>query len=246
MSHSPCCRAAKRSAAHVPGVVSVALCVFLAAACSKAESVSGVPRVIDGDSLEIGDVSIRLFGIDAPEGRQTCARADQAWRCGDAAASELRRLIGGQSIVCERRDTDSYGRMVARCTAGNTDLAAALTLEGYALAYRQYSDDYVDAEASAKAAARGIWASEFIAPWDWRRNPRTGPAVGSTQSTQIRESPRADTCLIKGNINREGVRIYHVPGSRSYEQTRIDTSRGERWFCSEQEARDAGWRAPRG
>jgi len=246
MSYSPYHRNAKLQTRRRLQLASAALCVLLAAACSKADVVSGSPRVLDGDSLEIGDVSIRLFGIDAPEGRQTCTRGDEAWRCGDAAARELRRLIGAQSIVCERRDTDTYGRMVARCTAGNTDLAAALTLAGYALAYRQYSNDYVDEEAAAKAAKRGIWASEFVAPWEWRRNPRSGPAVGSTQSTQSSESPRPDSCLIKGNVNREGVRIYHVPGSPSYEQTRIDTARGERWFCSEEEARNAGWRAPRG
>jgi endonuclease YncB( thermonuclease family) len=249
MLYSPLYRDAQHRAWRSLELVSVALWVVLAAACAKAEVVSGIPRVLDGDSLEIADVSVRLFGIDAPEGRQTCTRAGEAWRCGDAAANALRRAIGTQPVVCERRDTDAYGRMVARCTAGGTDLAAELTLRGYALAYRQFSNDYVDEEAAAQAAGRGIWASEFVAPWDWRRSSRAAPAAGSArspQATQSSEPVPAEACTIKGNINREGARIFHVPGSRSYEQTRIDTSRGERWFCSVEEAREAGWRAPRG
>jgi len=53
----------------------------------------------------------------------------------------------------------------------------------------------------------------------------------------------AGDCRIKGNISDRG-RIYHLPGSESYDRTKIDTARGERWFCTEAEARAAGWRAP--
>ena len=217
----------------------------LFAGCGQADVVSGTARVVDGDSLEIAEVSIRLFGIDAPEGAQTCTRDGRAWRCGGAAAAELTRLIGSHTVVCEWRDTDSYGRMVARCEAGGTDLAAALTSAGFALAYRQYSSDYVDEEGAAAAAGRGIWAGEFVAPWDWRRNPGANAPAGSAPGSRPDTAPRSADCPIKGNINRAGVRIYHVPGSPSYERTRIDTTRGERWFCSESDARNAGWRAPR-
>jgi len=51
-------------------------------------------------------------------------------------------------------------------------------------------------------------------------------------------------CLIKGNINSKGSRIYHIPGSTSYDATKIDTSTGERWFCTEYDAIQAGWHAP--
>jgi hypothetical protein len=72
------------------------------------------------------------------------------------------------------------------------------------------------------------------------RGPVTNTAVADPAQ------PAAGSCRIKGNINDKGDRIYHVPGSDSYERTGISTSRGERWFCTEEEARKAGWRAPRG
>lgn len=207
--------------------------------CEPAEQLSGRARVVDGDSLEIAGTSIRLFGIDAFEGRQNCLRDGKAWHCGEAAAGRLRELVGSNSLTCEQRDTDRYGRTVARCMSGAIDLAAELALSGLALAYREYSLDYVDEEQEASAARRGAWAGEFQAPWRYRSNPQ--PVIEEP-------APRAatDECLIKGNISSSGELIFHTPGSSSYAQTRIDESRGERWFCTEEEARTAGWRPPRG
>lgn len=202
---------------------------------------TGSATVVDGDSLELGTTSIRLFGIDAPEGRQTCTREGRSWACGETAARELRALVGTRTLTCTERDIDSYGRSVAVCTNGEVDLGAAMVRAGLALAYRRFSDDYIDEERAARDAGRGLWTGSFIPPWDWRRNP-TATAPGAGAATR---GPGED-CAIKGNVNREGERIYHVPGSRSYEATRIDPSRGERWFCSEVEAQRAGWRAPRG
>lgn len=54
-----------------------------------------------------------------------------------------------------------------------------------------------------------------------------------------------DACNIKGNVSTQGERIYHVPGQKYYADTRISASHGERWFCSEEEARAAGWRRSR-
>ena len=105
--------------------------------------------------------------------------------------------------------------------------------QGFALAYRKYSTAYVGQERAAKAARRGLWRGEFVAPWDWRRGKRLAAAAPVA---------RTGECRIKGNISRSGKRIYHVPGARYYDRTRIDTSKGERWFCSEAEARVAGWR----
>ena len=93
--------------------------------CAKQpETVSGIAKVVDGDSLEIGAVRIRLFGIDAPEGRQLCTRDSASWSCGTAAADKLRALIGGNSIDCVQRDVDQYKRVVAICKNGATDLGA--------------------------------------------------------------------------------------------------------------------------
>jgi endonuclease YncB( thermonuclease family) len=212
----------------------------LIVACEAAERISGPALVIDGDTLEIGETTIRLFGVDAFEGRQTCRRDGTAWRCGDAAADKLADLVGTGPLECIKRDTDSYGRTVATCTSGSTDLSAELARAGLALAYRQYSDDYIADEEEARAARRGAWAGEFEAPWDWRRQGSRDSAESSAPVT-----PDSADCPIKGNINREGERIYHVPGSPYYDPTVIDESIGERWFCSTADAERAGWRASR-
>jgi len=129
------------------------------------------------------------------------------------------------------------------CSNGAVDLGAEMASAGLALAYRQYTNDYVDEEAAARAARRGLWSGTFTEPWDWRRENDSESAEEPAQRTP---RPDAERCRIKGNINQRGERIYHVPGSEYYDVTRIDESDGERWFCSDEEARGAGWRAPRG
>ncbi len=212
-------------------------------ACVPQERISGRAEITDGDSLEIGSTRVRLYGVDAVEGRQSCKRDDgRDWACGNEAARKLRSLVGDRTVTCTKRDVDDYGRTVAVCRAGNVDLSAEMTRSGFATAYRRYSNDYVDEENEARAARRGIWAGEFTPPEDYRRNDRReAPTTRSAPS-----GPRCDGCAIKGNINGEGERIYHVPGSSSYDDTVIDESKGERWFRTESEARAAGWRAPRG
>ena len=83
-----------------------------------------------------------------------------------------------------------------------------------------------------KEARRGVWRGEFVEPSRWRRGERLDAAAASGPGD----------CRIKGNISRKGTRIYHVPGGAFYARTRIDTSKGERWFCTEAQARAAGWR----
>jgi endonuclease YncB( thermonuclease family) len=240
---------------HLPWLLLALLAVGFGATGGAAaqERIAGRPKIVDGDSFAIGTVGVRLFGVDAPEGRQACTRGGREWRCGDAAAAELRRLVGSRDVTCVRRDEDDYGRIVAVCRAGTTDLGAAMVRAGLAVAYRRYSSDYVDEEREAQAARRGVWAGEFAAPEAFRRDERAGrPPQGQLSSRASREgaattsAPRREGCAIKGNINGNGERIYHTPRSSSYGSTRIDERRGERWFCTEREARAAGWRAPRG
>ncbi len=118
--------------------------------------------------------------------------------------------------------------------------------QGWALAYRRYSLDYVDQEADAQAVRRGIWAGEFVPPWEWRRGKRletTAPeACTACDLRHKRLFERSEKCAIKGNINAKGERIYHTPGQQAYNVTRINPARGESWFCSEAEAMAAGWR----
>jgi endonuclease YncB( thermonuclease family) len=223
-----------------------AFAVLNEGACTSQERIAGHPSFIDGDSFEIGSVGVRLFGVDAPEGRQSCTRDGRDWGCGDAAARELRRLVGSREVDCVQRDEDGYGRIVAVCRVGSTDLGEAIVRAGFATAYRRYSNDYVDEEREARSAKRGIWAGEFTPPEEYRRDER---AEAPAQRSDPAPAPRGrrDGCNIKGNIRQSsGDRIYHVPGSSSYDETRIDESSGERWFCTEAEAQRAGWRAPRG
>lgn len=204
------------------------------------ERVSGRAKITDGDSFEIGDRSIRLFGVDAPEGRQPCTRDGKEWACGEEAARRLRSLTGSGDIVCTRRDTDDYGRLVAQCSRGGVDLAAEMARSGLAVAYRRYSNAYIDEENEARAARRGLWSGEFTSPEQWRRDGATRSETPTPTSPSSRQG-----CDIKGNINGDGDKIYHTRASPSYGDTRINESAGERWFCSEAEARRAGWRAPR-
>ncbi len=226
-------------------LIAAALLVAVAAAYwPRAETIRGTARVIDGDGLHIGNTEVRLHAVDAFEGRQTCVRDGSPWSCGEAAAEQLRALTTRREITCTKRDVDRYGRTVAVCSNGEVDLGAALTRAGLALAYRQYGTDYVEQEDDARAARRGAWAGEFTAPWDARHGRNSETAQPSD------EPDGPSNCRgtgIKGNLSRDsGERIYHVPGSRSSGDTRIDELNGERWFCTEEEARRAGWRAPRG
>ena len=131
--------------------------------------VEGVPRVIDGDTFDIGRTRIRLFGIDAPEREQTCRGKDgKALPCGQQATAALLDRLGGNSVSCRQMDRDIYGRTVAVCTVDGADINDWMVRTGHAVAYRYYSLDYVGAEREAKAAHRGLWATRFEMPWDWR------------------------------------------------------------------------------
>ena len=194
-------------------------------------TVSGYARVIDGDSLVIGATEMRLDGIDAPEGRQDCERDGGRWPCGEVSAMGLRALVSAGPTRCTGDVRDDYGRLVARCrTEDGTDINRRMVELGHAVAYRRYSQRYVDAENSARAARRGIWAGRFEMPWDWRR----------------RQATAADDCVVKGNVNRAGERIYHTTESPAYRRLRINREQGDRCFATEAEARAAGFRAPRG
>ena len=208
--------------------------VLIAAPVIAESLVVGVASVIDGDTLEIHGQRIRLHGIDAPESKQTCENDEKPYRCGQQAALALSDKIGRATIHCKQRDIDRYKRIVAICRLGDEDLNAWMVRQGWALAYRQYSRDYVDEESAARAAKVGIWVGRFIEPWKWRR--------GARLTADKAQGLAANSCQIKGNINRSGDRIYHVPGGRYYDQTKIDEANGERWFCSEDEAAKAGWR----
>lgn len=133
------------------------------------EPIVGKARVIDGQTLDVGSQRIRLHGIDAPDGKQTCTADGGEWDCGREATFALANLLGNHWIECDERGRDRYGRIVAVCRVGPYDISARMVQEGWALADRRYSSDYVDEENVAKAARIGIWRGEFTPPSEWRR-----------------------------------------------------------------------------
>ncbi len=217
----------------------VFLVCFLAAVwpapdpAAATNALSGPVRVIDGDTVDVGGTRVRLFGIDAPEAEQTCrTRQGEVWACGAWVTDQVTTRYGGRTAVCEPRGTDRYDRIVARCLVGEEDIAHALVSDGLAFAYRRYAQDYVHAEKGAVVRQAGLHASRVQNPARFRQTRASSTAP-----------PAADGCVIKGNISREGGRIFHVPGQRDYDRTGIRPETGERWFCSAAEARAAGWRA---
>jgi endonuclease YncB( thermonuclease family) len=208
---------------------------------AMATTLSGPAKVADGDSLEIQGRRIRLFGIDAPEATQTCDREGRKWACGHASADRLRGLIGDGVVVCSGDEVDQYARLIAVCTTGGVDLNQAMVADGWATAFRRYSAAYVIDETRARVGKLGLWASNFELPEAYRAEKRgrtEGPALRARKPATA--PPPSGVCLIKGNRNRKGQWIYHLPGSPYYYKTRA-----EEMFCTEAQAQAAGYRASR-
>ena len=203
--------AVKRQLQHSALAVALATCSTLA----WGESYRGVPQIVDGDTLRMGEKDFRLHGIDAPEAGQRCFdEHGKAWPCGDAATQALNRRIGGQRITCRRTDTDRYGRIVAICRLNETDLNGWLVEAGFALAYRRYSKDYVAEEQLAQVAERGMWRGEFIPPWDWRDGERVRSQARGTTQGRAGPSGRVDDMDCSDfDTWREAQRFFEASGS---------------------------------
>ncbi len=235
------------------GVVSLVLLALLARAVlpDRADpdpaqpgdgTVVRVVGVVDGDTLRVSvdgaTERLCIIGIDAPElGYDECLAQESASRMQELVQSRSVRI----SADSTQADRDVYDRILRHVwlldgrSVGIELLSAGLATEyTYAAPYVGV-EGYRAAEDEARAAGRGVW-SEVCDGWV----PTTpAPAPGAA----LAEPPEG--CDIKGNINAEGERIYHVPGQRYYEDTGIDPAKGEQWFCTEEEARDAGWRKAR-
>ncbi len=94
------------------------------------------------------------------------------WQCGKDTANILADFINNRSVTCEDLGRDRYKRIIGRCTVAGEDIGSWMVQQGLALAYRRYSLDYVEEEADAQAVRRGVWAGEFVKPWEWRRGKR--------------------------------------------------------------------------
>lgn len=209
----------------------VALALMAAFVAPAWAEIAGPAEVIDGDTLAIGGALVDLHGIDAPESGQLCARGGKPWACGAAAARLLFELVAGKHIRCEEKDRDSRGRVAARCKADWLNLGAEMVTRGMALADLRVSTDYIQNYREARGKGNGIFAGVFIEPARWRRGERLA----------IEAAGAAGACLIKGRILASGARVYLLPDDAGYAEIAIEADWGERWFCTEEEARAAGW-----
>lgn len=131
--------------------------------------ITGKPRVIDGDTIEIAGERIRLHGIDAPEMKQICKnQKGKDIPCGQLAKQALEKLVQGQDVICKGDTRDRYKRLLGVCYVWPFNINEQMVTDGWALAYRKYSRDYVKAETFAKARREGMWCGEFMPPWEWR------------------------------------------------------------------------------
>jgi endonuclease YncB( thermonuclease family) len=227
--------------------------VFFVCSLAEATEFSGVPRVVDGDTLTFGTVRVRLEGIDAPETDQICLNAGAVrWTSGIDARDRLVSHVADRHIICKSSETDRYGRALGTCSLGGENLNEWMVLQGWALAYVQYSSRYIRAEELAKDQRRGLWQGAFVAPWDWRHRNRQTIILGAlkvpidAQKVLLAPSgtegaPSAE-CSIKGNLSRNGARIYHMPDQKFYPKIDMSKNGDRRWFCSPEEAEAAGYR----
>ena len=141
-----------------------------------ADQLAGQASVIDGDTLDIHGIRIRLWGIDAPESTQLCRSEDSnQYRCGTQAANDLDSFIARRTVICAAINLDQYGRTVATCSVDGADLGEWLVRNGLALDWPQYSKAKYDAvQREAEHAGRGMWKGSYVEPWLYRACIRAG------------------------------------------------------------------------
>ena len=153
---------------------------------------TGLARIIDGDTIIVAGQRLRLHGIDAPETDQMYWLDGKWLPSGIIAAAVLETLTAGIALRCDVVDRDRYDRLVVKCYSPNgVDIGRRLVSAGWALAYRRYSMDYVNAENEARLAKRGLWKGRFMKPWAWRqmsarRAEGVAVAGGKTQTLALR------------------------------------------------------------
>jgi endonuclease YncB( thermonuclease family) len=219
----------------LPSLPSMSLTSFAPFTASE-PPVVGRAFALDGDTLRIGRQIVRLEGIEAPDRDQICERAGRRrWRCGEVARSALSRLTSGREVRCAPSGKDDDGAVRATCTAGKSDIAAALVESGRVLAESGLMPRYRSEQTKAQEAKTGLWSGGATPerPGEWR--------------TRLWNEARAkapEGCPIKGKVaGRRGnaVKTYHLPWSPIYPRLRVFSARGEHWFCSEADARAAGF-----
>ena len=135
-----------------------------------AGEIFGVPVITDGDTVKILNNKIRLHGIDAPEKNQTCVRNKKIYNCGIVATKALIKKISKNKVKClNQKNKDRYNRFIGVCFVKKDNLNKWMVRNGYAVAYKRYSKDYVLDEEFAKKNKIGLWSGTFLKPEKWRK-----------------------------------------------------------------------------
>ena len=206
----------------------------------------------DADTLTVEGARYRLDGIDAPELDQLCLNADgEVYFCGRKAYEELQKFVANKVMRCDDKGPDTRKkRRVGQCFVEDVDLQRWLVAKGWAVPFEPYAKGrYKDEEANARGLRAGLWDGCFVAPQDfryWRKS--SAKLLGLACPKDAREKLFPDDarmpagCSIKGKLAYRAwpfhIGIYHTEGCGSY----LRTKRNERWFCSEDEAMEAGFR----
>jgi endonuclease YncB( thermonuclease family) len=135
-----------------------------------ASEIYGLAIITDGDTIKILNNKIRLHGIDAPEKRQKCIKNAKEYNCGIVATEALIKKIGKKAVKClTQKNKDRYNRFIGVCFVDQEDLNKWMVRNGYAIAYRRYSKDYILDEDFAETNKLGLWSGTFSIPEKWRK-----------------------------------------------------------------------------
>ena len=207
-------------------LAALAAFVVMGTTAAPAATIEGQATIVDGDTVKVNGIPVRLKGVDAPE---------MADRYGPEATRGMQAVVGSW-LRCELTGEKTHNREVGYCVnAKGEDIGEAIIKQGFALACPRYSDRYVKFE-QRDTIARLPRATYCL--------QGTGKLAVARPAAPLPPGPPRSPgqCVIKGNINREGVRIYHMPAQMAHQLTQIDPRKGERWFCNEADAIAAGWR----
>lgn len=238
-------------------LIGLALAAILAFVPFSGTASAASVVVRDGDTIQLGDVTYRLDGADAPELDQVCLN-DHAdpWSCGLDARDQLKKLIGSNAVHCDDLGPDKTfrNRHVGICRVDDNaiSLNRQMVQKGLAVSVDPAATLKDDAVA-ARAENLGLWKGCFAQPQDFRTGKKDGPLLGAScradRDTEIRAAlfptdlAMPPNCSIKGKFAVRAhltgnVGIYHLQGCLSY----AGLTKPDRWFCSEDDARAAGFR----
>lgn len=233
--------------------------VLLSIVLPTSQSTAATAVIRDGSTLQLGNVTYRLDGIDVPSVDQPCIdeHAD-VWTCGIDARDQLAKLTAGKQVRCDDLGADPVYKKrrlgVCKIEGETTSLSQMLVRDGFAVNVEASASGRFKAdEARAKEDRQGLWKGCFAAPADFRGAKKDGALFGSAcradRDKQIREALFPEDLVMPAGCNIKGkyavrarvtgnLGIYHLQACRSYP----GLGNPDRWFCSEEDAQAAGFR----